>query len=214
MDRKRHHDGHAETNSSYPTKRQRTFPNNLNNTPHETQNTSPSHDDYTIAWICALYIEMAAARAVLDEIYKDLPRSTNNSNTYTLSSIKKHNIVIACLPTAQYGTNNAANNSRAETQAKATYMPYPRIEVESISRRGIGSHWYGHTGDHSTLHQDDIHPPAIANMRRIDRDLANDHRQRLLESLEFSQIDARKSTIKSPHFKTCRWFLNHPEYQA
>ncbi|KAH6972636.1 hypothetical protein EDB80DRAFT_876698 [Ilyonectria destructans] len=110
MDRKRlQHDDHAETSSSYPTKRQRTLPNGLDNTIHEPQNGSPSHDDYTIAWICALHIEMAAARAMLDEIHEDLPRYANDSNTYTLGSVKEHNIVIACLPTAQYGTNNAAN---------------------------------------------------------------------------------------------------------
>ncbi|KAH7160550.1 nucleoside phosphorylase domain-containing protein, partial [Dactylonectria estremocensis] len=68
-----------------------------------------SHDDYTIAWICALHTEMAAAEAMLDDIHEDLPRYANDSNTYRLGSIKKHNIVIACLPTAQYGTNNAAN---------------------------------------------------------------------------------------------------------
>ncbi|KAH8656467.1 hypothetical protein BGZ61DRAFT_311573, partial [Ilyonectria robusta] len=110
MDRKRLlHDDHAETSSSYPTKRQRTLTNDLGNTIHEPQNRSPSHDDYTIAWICALHIEMAAARAMLDEIHEDLPRYANDSNTYMLGSIKQHNIVIACLPTAQYGTNNAAN---------------------------------------------------------------------------------------------------------
>ncbi|KAH7131164.1 Pfs, NACHT and ankyrin domain protein [Dactylonectria macrodidyma] len=109
MDRKRRqHDDHAETGSSYPAKRPRILPND-HNTIHEPANASPSHDDYTIAWICALHIEMAAARAILDEIHEDLPRYANDSNTYMLGSIRKHNIVIACLPTAQYGTNNAAN---------------------------------------------------------------------------------------------------------
>ncbi|KAH7141966.1 hypothetical protein EDB81DRAFT_723203, partial [Dactylonectria macrodidyma] len=64
---------------------------------------------YTITWICALHIEMAAARAMLDEIHGELPRRGNDNNAYTLGRIKKHNIVIACLPEAQYGTNNAAN---------------------------------------------------------------------------------------------------------
>ena len=67
------------------------------------------HDDYTIAWICALHIEMAAACAMLDDIHDALPTHTNDDNTYTLGSIEKHGIVVACLPTAQYGTNNAAN---------------------------------------------------------------------------------------------------------
>lgn len=67
------------------------------------------YDRYTIAWICALHLEMAAARAMLDEIHGELPRRRNDNNAYTLGNIKKHNIVIACLPEAQYGTNNAAN---------------------------------------------------------------------------------------------------------
>ncbi|RKK92531.1 hypothetical protein BFJ68_g10744 [Fusarium oxysporum] len=67
------------------------------------------HDRYTVAWICALYIEMAAARAMLDEEHVDCPRQANDMNSYVLGSIKNHNVVIACLPTDQYGTNNAAS---------------------------------------------------------------------------------------------------------
>ncbi|KAJ6101921.1 hypothetical protein N7486_004348 [Penicillium sp. IBT 16267x] len=66
------------------------------------------HEDYTIAWICALSIEMSAARAVLDEIHETLPTSTGDKNTYVLGSIKGHDIVIACLPADLYGLINAA----------------------------------------------------------------------------------------------------------
>ncbi|OHW94893.1 NACHT and ankyrin domain protein [Colletotrichum incanum] len=52
---------------------------------------------------------MAAARAMLDEEHQAPAASTNDSNTYSLGSIQRHNVVIACLPNAQYGTNNAAN---------------------------------------------------------------------------------------------------------
>ncbi|KAF4967772.1 hypothetical protein FSARC_4746 [Fusarium sarcochroum] len=62
---------------------------------------------YTVAWICALHTELAAARAMLDEIHQDLPRCANDDNTYTLGSIEQHNVVISCSP--QYGTNHAAN---------------------------------------------------------------------------------------------------------
>ncbi|SCV36848.1 related to ankyrin 3 [Fusarium fujikuroi] len=64
---------------------------------------------YTVAWICALHIEMAAARAMLDEEHADCPRQANDTNSYVLGSIQNHNVVIACLPAAQYGTNNAAS---------------------------------------------------------------------------------------------------------
>ncbi|KAK1987180.1 hypothetical protein LZ30DRAFT_756823 [Colletotrichum cereale] len=67
------------------------------------------HDCYAIAWICALHIEMAAAWAMLDEEHQPPVAFTNDSNTYSLGSVRGHNVVIACLTNAQYGTNNAAN---------------------------------------------------------------------------------------------------------
>lgn len=67
-----------------------------------------SYDSYHVAWICALHIEMAAACAMLDEVHAGLPRQGSDSNSYTLGSIGHHNVIIACLPTTQYGTNNAA----------------------------------------------------------------------------------------------------------
>ncbi|PGH07190.1 hypothetical protein GX51_01977 [Blastomyces parvus] len=66
-------------------------------------------DQYTIAWICGLYIEMAAARAILDQIHEPLPTHVDDTNTYVLGNIKHHHVVIACLPAEQYGINNAAN---------------------------------------------------------------------------------------------------------
>ncbi|KAH7143654.1 hypothetical protein EDB81DRAFT_501154 [Dactylonectria macrodidyma] len=74
-----------------------------------------SHDDYNVGWVCALPIEMAAARAMLDTIHPSLSGGSNDSNAYTLGNIDMHNIVIACLPSGHYGTNNAAtvaNNMR------------------------------------------------------------------------------------------------------
>ncbi|CAG9985590.1 unnamed protein product [Clonostachys byssicola] len=68
-----------------------------------------THDDYDVAWICALYLEMAAAQAMLDVTHDDLFVPESDSNCYTLGSIEGHNVVIACLPDEQYGTNNAAN---------------------------------------------------------------------------------------------------------
>ncbi|KAL5041989.1 nucleoside phosphorylase domain-containing protein [Aspergillus fruticulosus] len=92
---------HGETSLFSSAKRQKTF--------HDNSLPSLQHDNYTIAWICALPIEMAAARAMLDEVHEALPIYEDDSNTYTLGSIAQHNVVIACLPADQYGTNNAAN---------------------------------------------------------------------------------------------------------
>ncbi len=99
-------------NSSPPhsAKRQKTAHQSSSTRSYEAQNGPLySYDKYTIAWICALYIEMAAARAMLDETHDRLPGHFNDINTYTLGSVKGHNVVISCLPTAQYGTNNAAH---------------------------------------------------------------------------------------------------------
>ncbi|KAJ4004498.1 hypothetical protein NW752_011594 [Fusarium irregulare] len=65
-----------------------------------------SYDRYTVAWMCALHIEMAAARAMLDEEHDSPPKT--DSNSYVLGTIQKQNVVIACLPASAYGTNNAA----------------------------------------------------------------------------------------------------------
>ncbi|CAI7639609.1 unnamed protein product [Penicillium glandicola] len=69
---------------------------------------SLSHGDYTIGWICALPLEMAAAKLMLDSIHPSLPRPPTDQNTYILGNIGDHNIVIACLPSGAYGNVSAA----------------------------------------------------------------------------------------------------------
>ncbi|GAB1310131.1 Kinesin [Madurella fahalii] len=68
-----------------------------------------SHRDYTVGWICALSKEQTAATAMLDKRHVDLAKPHHDNNTYTLGSIGKHNVVIACLPEGRYGNNAAAN---------------------------------------------------------------------------------------------------------
>ncbi|PLB37585.1 Pfs, NACHT and Ankyrin domain protein [Aspergillus candidus] len=43
---------------------------------------------------------------------------------------------------------------------------------------------------------------------------SQEQRQRMLDSLRFEQIDARRTNIKKAHAKTCRWFLSHQDYKA
>ncbi|KAF7162442.1 hypothetical protein CNMCM5623_007733 [Aspergillus felis] len=69
--------------------------------------TQLSHDDYTVGWICALPLEFAAARAMLDQVHPELPNIGNDDNSYILGQICDHNIVIACLPSGVYGTTSA-----------------------------------------------------------------------------------------------------------
>ncbi|KAJ5588722.1 hypothetical protein N7537_011400 [Penicillium hordei] len=67
-----------------------------------------SHGDYTVGWICALPLEMAAAKLLLDSIHPSLPRPPKDQNTYILGNIGDHKIVIACLPIGAYGNVSAA----------------------------------------------------------------------------------------------------------
>ncbi|GAM33366.1 hypothetical protein TCE0_004f00213 [Talaromyces pinophilus] len=68
-----------------------------------------SCEDYVVGWVCALSIELAAAALVLDEEHDDIPSdNSTDTNLYTLGRIGEHNVVVACLPAGQMGTNSAA----------------------------------------------------------------------------------------------------------
>jgi nucleoside phosphorylase len=55
-----------------------------------------THEDYTVAWICALPIEKTAARNMLDELHFTPPQPEHDKNIYTFGSICGHNVVIVC----------------------------------------------------------------------------------------------------------------------
>ncbi|MCJ1268483.1 hypothetical protein MMC22_008371 [Lobaria immixta] len=69
-----------------------------------------SRDNYTVGWVCALPLEMTAAKTMLDYIHADLPAdpSVNDTNVYVLGSLSGHNVVLACPPFGVYGTTSAA----------------------------------------------------------------------------------------------------------
>ncbi|KAL4971323.1 nucleoside phosphorylase domain-containing protein [Aspergillus desertorum] len=64
-------------------------------------------DDYTIAWVCALPLEAAAARAMLEKIHSP-PQHITDPNAYEFGELNGHHIVIAYLPNGAYGTVSAA----------------------------------------------------------------------------------------------------------
>lgn len=76
-------------------------------TTSRTSKMKRKHGDYTVGWICALPLEMAAAQAMLDEIHDDLRTDPKDHNAYTFGKIGRHNIVIACLPFGVYGATSA-----------------------------------------------------------------------------------------------------------
>jgi nucleoside phosphorylase len=65
-------------------------------------------DDYTVGWVCALPKEMAAAKAMLDELHPSLETPSSDHNTYVLGRAASHYVVIACLPKGEIGTISAA----------------------------------------------------------------------------------------------------------
>ncbi|GJC77723.1 5'-methylthioadenosine/S-adenosylhomocysteine nucleosidase [Colletotrichum liriopes] len=64
--------------------------------------------DFTVGWVCALPIELAAAAEMMDEEFADLPSQPTDSNLYSFGRIGAHNVVAACLPAGQMGTTQAA----------------------------------------------------------------------------------------------------------
>ena len=65
-------------------------------------------EDYTVGWVCALPVELAAAQEMLDEEHETPRTDTHDTNIYTCGRVGEHNVVIACLPEGQTGTNSAA----------------------------------------------------------------------------------------------------------
>lgn len=69
----------------------------------------PGREEYTVGWVCALPVELVAARCMLDRRYDapDLEAGEKWDDIYFMGSIAGHNVVIACLP-GRTGTTSAA----------------------------------------------------------------------------------------------------------
>ncbi|KAK8054716.1 hypothetical protein PG994_009783 [Apiospora phragmitis] len=64
---------------------------------------------FTVDWVCALPVELAAAAEMMDEEFADLPSNlATESKLYSFGRIGVQNVVAACLPAGQMGTNPAA----------------------------------------------------------------------------------------------------------
>ncbi|KAI8665751.1 NACHT domain-containing protein [Fusarium sp. Ph1] len=98
-----------------------------------SRNCLDSPDSYAVAWIAALPIERAAAKAMLDEEHAaptGFARHQTDANVYTWGRVGEHNIVIASLPAGVYGTTSAA------TTASGLLASLPSIRVGLLV--GIG----------------------------------------------------------------------------
>ncbi|KAH7129073.1 hypothetical protein EDB81DRAFT_888840 [Dactylonectria macrodidyma] len=72
-----------------------------------TQKTQSPSSDPDIGIICALPKELMAVRALFDCSYS-YPRVPEDSNSYVFGHLGGYNVVAACLPYGEYGTNSAA----------------------------------------------------------------------------------------------------------
>ncbi|QKX63759.1 uncharacterized protein TRUGW13939_10930 [Talaromyces rugulosus] len=100
---------------------------------------SLTHSHYTIAWICALPLEAAAARVMLDKTHTLLPKPSTDSNAYELGELNGHYIVIACLPAGVYGKVSAA------TVVSRMRLTFPRLQYGLMV--GIGGGVPGKNND-------------------------------------------------------------------
>jgi nucleoside phosphorylase len=96
------------------------------------------NDDYTVGWICALPIEIAAAKGMMDEEHGDpqTPPQQADQNTYLLGRIGKCKVVVACLPTDRIGSSSAA------AVAKDMLHTFPNIRIGLLVGIGAGIPYY------------------------------------------------------------------------
>lgn len=90
-------------------------------------------DNYTIGWICALPLEMAAAKLMLDNVHPKLSQARYDHNAYLLGDIAGHNVVVACLPSGVYGTTSAA------VVAQQMLSTFPSIRIGLVVGIGGGA---------------------------------------------------------------------------
>ncbi|OLN97663.1 putative ankyrin repeat protein [Colletotrichum chlorophyti] len=96
--------------------------------------------------------------------------------------------------------SDSHKNKQWQDYAAATAAAYARELVEAFPQL------LGESGQTTTYF-------SGASERDVAEARASERRQRLLGSLRFPQIDARKTTIGFAHSKTCRWLLQHSAYR-
>ncbi|KAL5337632.1 hypothetical protein BJX70DRAFT_409089 [Aspergillus crustosus] len=104
------YDEHPETSSASQKRTRLSNCHPVSASPYaeRPRTTQRLREDYTIGWVCALPIELAAAKAMLDSVHDALPTPSKDPNNYTLGEIRSHNIVLVCLPIRVYGPTSAA----------------------------------------------------------------------------------------------------------
>ncbi|THV90326.1 hypothetical protein D6D26_09458 [Aureobasidium pullulans] len=93
-----------------------------------SQSCGPEHSKaYTVAWIAALPHERAAGEAMFDDEYEDPPadfiQNSGDPNAYSWGKIGKHYVVVAALPSGEYGLAPTA----IVAQGLRSSLPHVRI---------------------------------------------------------------------------------------
>lgn len=109
-----------------------------------------TNDDYTVGWICALDVELAASEAMLDEEHPNLPNADRDSNTYTLGRIGPHSVVLAGFPSSSPGIGAAA------TVATNLLRSFPQIRFGLMVGVGGGAPNDSATNSRNNLHLGDV----------------------------------------------------------
>ncbi|RFU80617.1 natch and ankyrin domain [Trichoderma arundinaceum] len=91
-----------------------------------------SRDDYLVGWVCALLVEVAAAKAALDRVHDNPPPDQNldDNNNYILGSLQGHNVVLAYPNPGVYGEMSVAS---VATQLHASFKSVRFILMVGIA---------------------------------------------------------------------------------
>jgi nucleoside phosphorylase len=94
------------------------------------------HEDYTVGWVCTRPLEHAVAEGMLDEQHSALPQVENDTNTYTLGGMQRHNIVLLCIPAG------AMETGVASTAVSGMLRSFPNIRIRLLVgiAGGVPSH--------------------------------------------------------------------------
>ncbi|KAH9225991.1 hypothetical protein K456DRAFT_1775794 [Colletotrichum gloeosporioides 23] len=100
-----------------------------NSGPLKRDRSSEPVEDYRVGWVCALPLEIAAAKGMLNQVHPNLAQQDPaDHNSYILGQVQGHNIVITCLPAGIYRTTTAA------TVAKDLLQTFKSIQFSLIVR--------------------------------------------------------------------------------
>ncbi|KAE8148897.1 nucleoside phosphorylase domain-containing protein [Aspergillus avenaceus] len=91
---------------------------------------APTPAQYKVGIVCALPKELLAVRALFDEEHEYVTPPAHDTNYYSFGRIGRYNVVAACLPFGEYGTNSAA--------AVVIHLRRSFTEVEFCLLVGIG----------------------------------------------------------------------------